>query len=563
MELKNFLVIFLLFSFLFFLSFLGCFFIGVFFIDRGSILFELLTPFSLIGDMPLRFCVDYISLFFFSSVSLISSVVFIYRKFYIDEDWGRTNYLNRRFFYLLFLFVASIFFLVFSNSWIVVMLGWDGLGLVSFILVIYYNNSSSLDSGLITVFINRFGDCLFILSFIFFFYGGIFSLDYLSLNSCVLFCFVMFIGCTTKRAQLPFSSWLPAAMAAPTPVSSLVHSSTLVTAGIYLLIRFNFLFSSIYCFLLPISLFTIILAGACAVCELDFKKVVAMSTLRQLGFIVFSISCGYWLLAFLHVVFHAFFKSSLFLSTGNLIHYILGGQDSRDFGTLGFSFSSKFIFSMSCLRLTGFPFSLGFYSKDRILGEMLFTSFSLYSFFFFFGCCFTVAYSFRLIFIGFINFPSFFVSSNFLEDRFFFISILFLYLPCLFLGNFFFFYFCSPVVFSFMDFFIGLVIIGGGYLLFLKFPAYYGFINSLIRIFFLSIISSSFLSNRLLFMPYKGEYSWGEFLGAHGLSWKIFLISSYSVRLQTLKMSQLLFIFVFIYLIIRGYFFSIFSLFSG
>src|SRR5699024_1126795 len=114
--------------------------------------------------------------------------------------------------------------------------------------------------------------CLFILSFIFFFYGGVFSLDFLRINNCFFFCFVFFLGCITKRAQLPFSSWLPAAMAAPTPVSSLVHSSTLVTAGVYLLIRFNFLLSSVFYILLPVSLLTIFLAGGCAVYELDFKK---------------------------------------------------------------------------------------------------------------------------------------------------------------------------------------------------------------------------------------------------------------------------------------------------
>jgi len=469
------------------------------------------------------------------------------------------NFINYRFFYLLFLFVASIFFLVFSNSWVVVILGWDGLGLVSFILVIFYNNRSRLDSGLITVFTNRLGDCLFILSFMFFFYRGGFSLYYLTFSNCFLFCLVISLGCVTKRAQLPFSSWLPAAMAAPTPVSSLVHSSTLVTAGIYLLIRFNFLFSSIYFLLLPISLFTILLAGACAVYELDFKKVVAISTLSQLGFIIFAISCGYWILAFLHIIFHAFFKSSLFLSTGNLIHFILGGQDSRDFGSFGFSFSSKFIFSMSCFSLMGFPFSLGFYSKDSIIGEILFSLFSLYSFLFFLGCCFTVSYSLRLIFMGFINFPSFFFNRGFIEDVFFFVSILFLYTPCVFIGNFFFFYFCPPVSFSFLDFFLGVVIIIGGVLLFYFTPSYYVLFNFLIRIFFLSFLSSSFLSNRLSIIFYKSEQKWGELLGAQGFSSKSFLFFSYVIWLQSLKISQLVIILVFVYLLIRSYFFSIFE----
>lgn len=201
--------------------------------------------------------------------------------------------LDRRFFFLLFLFVISIMFLVFSGSWVIVMLGWDGLGLVSFLLVIYYNNPSRLDSGLVTVFTNRVGDCLFIVRFIFMFYRGWSTVEFLSFEVCAFFSFIIFLGCITKSAQLPFSSWLPAAMAAPTPVSSLVHSSTLVTAGVFLLVRFNFLLFCVLPLMKFISLLTIFVSGVCAVFELDFKKVVAMSTLSQLGFIVFSISCGF------------------------------------------------------------------------------------------------------------------------------------------------------------------------------------------------------------------------------------------------------------------------------
>lgn len=196
----------MLFSFLFFFSFFLCSFFGVYFLNRNGFIFELTIPFSLLSEIPLRFCVDYVSLFFFSGVSIISGVVFLYRKFYIDEQFRVFNSINYRFFYLLFLFVASMFFLVFSSSWVVVILGWDGLGLVSFLLVIFYNNSSSLDSGLITVFTNRLGDCLFILSFIFFFYGGFFSIDFLRSSICFFFSLVIFFGCITKSAQVPFSS---------------------------------------------------------------------------------------------------------------------------------------------------------------------------------------------------------------------------------------------------------------------------------------------------------------------------------------------------------------------
>ena len=461
-------------------------------------------------------------------------MVFLYRKFYMDDSYSDVNYMNSRFFYLLFLFVVSIMFLVFSGSWVVVILGWDGLGLVSFLLVIYYNNRSRLDSGMITVFTNRVGDCLFILRFMLMFYSGWVCLDFLSFESCLFFRFVVFVGSITKSAQLPFSSWLPAAMAAPTPVSSLVHSSTLVTAGVYLLVRFNFLIESCYFILAPLSLFTIFLAGACAVYELDFKKVVAISTLSQLGFIIFSISSGFWLLSFLHMIFHAFFKSSLFLSTGNLIHYLLGGQDSRNFGSLGSSFFSKLLFSIRRLSLIGFPFSLGFYSKDTILGEVLFNFSSLISFLFILGCCFTVAYRIRLVYMGFINFSTFLNRFSFSEDKFFFYPIVFLYLICVFLGNFFFFFFLPPLVLSFIEFFLGLLIIASGFLVFLLSPGFYFLVSSLIRISFLSILSSSLMSSLTPKFFFKGEYSWGEFLGGGGSLLVIHVMKRYGIRLYAL-----------------------------
>lgn len=151
--------------------FLFFFFLGIFLIDYISFVVDFISPFSSFVDFSISFYFDYVSFFFFSVVSLISSMVFLYSKFYIRET-NNFNSDNSRFFFLLFLFVVSIFFLVFSGSWVVVILGWDGLGLSSFLLVVYYNNSSRLDSGLITVFTNRVGDCFFIVSFIFIVYCG-------------------------------------------------------------------------------------------------------------------------------------------------------------------------------------------------------------------------------------------------------------------------------------------------------------------------------------------------------------------------------------------------------
>ena len=234
------------------------------------------------------------------------------------------------------------------------------------------------------------------------------------------------------------------------------------------------------------------------------------------------------------MIFHAFFKSSLFLSTGNLIHYLLGDQDSRNFGSLGSSFFSKLLFSIRRLSLIGFPFSLGFYSKDTILGEVLFNFSSLISFLFILRCCFTVAYRIRLVYMGFINFSTFLNRFSFSEDKFFFYPIVFLYLICVFLGNFFFFFFLPPLVLSFIEFFLGLLNIASGFLVFLVSPGFYFLVSSLTRISFLSILSSSLMSSLTPKFFFKGEYSWGEFLGGGGSLLVIYVMKRYGIRLYAL-----------------------------
>lgn len=367
--------------------------------------------------------------------------------------------------------------------------------MVSFLLVIYYNNTSSLDSGLVTIFINRFGDCCFILSFMGFFYLGGFSLEVFTVGVSFFILFFLLLGSITKSAQIPFSSWLPLAMAAPTPVSSLVHSSTLVTAGVYLLIRFNYLFVDLYFILRVFSLVTMFIGGICALLEKDFKKVVAMSTLSQLGFIIFSISQGFWVLGYFHMVFHAFFKRMLFLTTGGLMHNLLGGQDSRLFG--GFvSPYGRVVFNIRVLSLCGFPFSMGFYSKDTIVCLLLGESFSLLSLLFFVRCVFTVSYRVRMIYIAYYLFPSFSPSIGEGDEVIFFLPVLLIYLVSVFLGNYYFlnFFFISSF-FSFFDYFLGLIIISlGVFLFFCGFITTHFFLVVFSFSFFLSIISTKMLS---------------------------------------------------------------------
>lgn len=308
---------------------------------------------------------DWMSMLFLSFVMFISSIVLYYRGSYIEGDKNLS-----RFLYLVLGFVGSIIFLIISPNLISILLGWDGLGLVSYALVIFYQNEKSANAGMLTALSNRVGDVAILLRI-----SLILSLGrwrYIFYQREVRGQALMFVvlAAITKRAQIPFSAWLPAAMAAPTPVSALVHSSTLVTAGVYLLIRFHeALFRSEHSrVLLLLARLTIFIAGLGANFETDLKKIIALSTLRQLGVIICSLSLGRADLAFLHLLAHALFKALLFICAGSIIHRVGDYQDVRVIGSI-----VKFIpirvtlINLANLALCGMPFLTGFYSKDLLL----------------------------------------------------------------------------------------------------------------------------------------------------------------------------------------------------
>lgn len=253
-------------------------------------------------------------------------------------------------------------------------IGWDGLGVTSFLLVIYFNSTKSFNAGFITLITNRVGDALLLISIATFFISP-------SFNSLVAGAFrydnvilwFLVLATITKSAQIPFSAWLPAAMAAPTPVSALVHSSTLVTAGVYLLVRFHGFFSiTINATLVWVGLLTLLLAGLRALAETDMKKIVALSTLRQLGLITFTVGISLPLVAFFHLLAHAYFKALLFISVGNCIHLARGNQDLRFISLNRTNISWTLRFSIIAnFSLIGLPFMRGFYSKDLILEARL------------------------------------------------------------------------------------------------------------------------------------------------------------------------------------------------
>ena len=345
---------------------------------------------------------DWISLIFISFVLFISCLVIFYRSQYIEEDYN-----INRFILLVLIFVISIILLIISPNLIRILLGWDGLGLVSYCLVIYFQNVKSYNAGILTALSNRIGDVAFLIAIAWILNYGrwnyIYYLDIINKDfSIIIIGYLILLAAITKRAQIPFSSWLPAAIAAPTPVSALVHSSTLVTAGVYLLIRFNILLENFYIGqgLLLISGLTIFIAGLGANFEFDLKKIIALSTLSQLGLIIRILAIGGYKLAFFHLLTHALFKALLFICAGVIIHNTKNIQDIRFIGNLIIRIPLTCrCFNIANLALCGIPFLAGFYSKDIILESVILSNLNFFSFFlFFFSTGLTVCYSFRLVY---------------------------------------------------------------------------------------------------------------------------------------------------------------------
>ena len=346
----------------------------------------------------LVFIFDYVSMFFIRLVSLISARVLVFRISYISGEQFSSRFLR-----LVILFVLSIFLLILSPNLVRILLGWDGLGVTSYLLVIFYQSNKSYSAGILTALTNRLGDVGILFCIPLIIYLGHWNYIMLSMRSIRIlsrFTIIIIIAACTKSAQIPFSAWLPAAMAAPTPVSALVHSSTLVTAGVYLLIRFNILLKSIWWMnlLICLGILTILIAGVSASLETDIKKVIALSTLSQLGVIIMILGCQNSLLAYFHLLSHAYFKAILFMCAGVLIHNLKEYQDLRKIG--GGDVSNPVflrVITVANIRLCGLPFMSGFYSKDLILERILIRNLSIFTLFLIlFSTIFTIIYSLRL-----------------------------------------------------------------------------------------------------------------------------------------------------------------------
>nr|YP_010327006.1 NADH dehydrogenase subunit 5 [Cosmia restituta]UNP54256.1 NADH dehydrogenase subunit 5 [Cosmia restituta] len=400
-------ICFISFIFLFLMSMMNFIFMIYFIMNNMTILLEWeIISFNSM-TIVMSILLDWMSLLFMMFVFLISSVVIYYSKSYMSSELNLS-----RFIILVLLFVFSMMLLIISPNIISILLGWDGLGLVSYCLVIYYQNLKSYNAGMLTALSNRIGDVLILMAIAWTMnYGSwnyIFYLEFMSNDwEMKMIGGLIIMAAMTKSAQIPFSSWLPAAMAAPTPVSALVHSSTLVTAGVYLLIRFNMLLLDMFFLklLLLLSGLTMFMAGISANYEFDLKKIIALSTLSQLGLMMSILSMGFPDLAFFHLLTHAMFKALLFMCAGVIIHMMNDTQDIRFMGGISSYIPlTSLCMNISNMALCGIPFLAGFYSKDLILELVSFSNLNLSIFFLYYvSTGLTMFYTFRLTMYLMVN----------------------------------------------------------------------------------------------------------------------------------------------------------------
>ncbi len=335
-------------------------------------------------DMALR--LDRLSSVMCLVITGIGSLIHLYSTAYMADDEGMP-----RFFAYLNLFLFSMLVLVLGGNLLVLFIGWEGVGLCSYLLIgFWFRNLNYCGAGRKAFVVNRIGDAGVLLG-IFLLLKHFGTVDFLLLNDrlgeaaalfdpklaavCTLIGFCLFIGATGKSAQLPLFVWLPDAMAGPTPVSALIHAATMVTAGVYLFARAHFVFDSagaeLGLIVVVVAALTAFISATIAVAQNDIKKVLAYSTVSQLGFMFLAAGAGAYWVALFHVITHAFFKACLFLGAGSVIHGCHHEQDMRQMGGLRRLMPVTFItYFISTLAIAGiYPFS-GFHSKHAILASL-------------------------------------------------------------------------------------------------------------------------------------------------------------------------------------------------
>src|SRR6186713_438558 len=377
-------------------------------------LFDFITVGKL--SIPFSFQVDQLSVLFLLIITGVGFLIHLYSTAYMHDE--EPPHFARYFSYLN-LFVFSMLLLVLGGNFVILFIGWEGVGLCSYLLIGYWFKNTEYNYAARKAFVmNRIGDLAFLIAIFMIIekvgsvnFGDVFSTEGLQKlsPSATIITLLLFVGATGKSAQIQLYTWLPDAMAGPTPVLALIHAATMVTAGIYMIARSNLLYSlseTTQNIVAYIGLATALLAATIALKQNDIKKVLAYSTVSQLGYMFLALGVGAYTAAVFHVMTHAFFKALLFLGSGSVIHAMSGEQDIRNMGGLSKKLKITFFtFLIGCLAITGIPPFSGFFSKDAILlaafehderGKILILySISLFT------ALLTTYYMFRLLFITF------------------------------------------------------------------------------------------------------------------------------------------------------------------
>ena len=368
--------------------------------------------------IPFAFQIDQLSTVFLLIITGVGFLIHVYSAAYMHEE-KREHF--GRYFSFLNLFVFSMLLLVMGANYVIMFIGWEGVGLCSYLLIGYWFKNIDYTKAAKKAFImNRIGDFGFLLAVFWMLQrfgtvsyhdlynstnGAINSLKVFNSTDIIGITLLLFLGATGKSAQIPLYTWLPDAMAGPTPVSALIHAATMVTAGIYMIARSNALYHLAPFTLSIIAIIgaaTALLAATIALKQNDIKKVLAYSTVSQLGYMFLALGMGAYTAAVFHVMTHAFFKALLFLGSGSVIHAMTGQQDIRFMGGLKRKLKITYItFFIGCLAIAGIPPFSGFFSKDAIL----LSAFEHHDYFLYgvglLTAALTAFYMFRLLFITF------------------------------------------------------------------------------------------------------------------------------------------------------------------
>jgi NADH-quinone oxidoreductase subunit L len=364
----------------------------------------------------LAFQLDPLSIVMLMVVTWVGTLIHFYSIGYMSNEPGYGRYFS-----YLNLFLAEMLVLVMASSYLVMFVGWEGVGLCSYLLIgFYYDKEFAAAAGKKAFIVNRIGDFGFLVAmFLMFAYFG--SVDFAKVSSMAMrgvepwllttICLLLFLGAAGKSAQIPLYVWLPDAMAGPTPVSALIHAATMVTAGVYMIARSNALYrlsTDAMMVVAFIGALTALFAATIAVRQNDIKKVLAYSTVSQLGFMFIGVGVGAFTAGIFHLVTHAFFKACLFLGSGSVIHAMSGEQDIRKMGGLWKKIPiTAWTFLIATITIAGFPPFAGFFSKDEIMVSALASPYLPLSFnrlIWFMAtvaALFTAYYMFRLFFLTF------------------------------------------------------------------------------------------------------------------------------------------------------------------